>query len=168
MKQSYISPFLPNVKIGNVLGLLDVLYFSYNRYTDVYRLAEDYDFDLDEILNELRAAELLGLVQVEGGDVMLTDLGEKVVKEGERRRELLRERLVKVEPFKTAMELLSEKGEFTLGELVEELKRKGLLRESGDEEFKELNLTLIEWGVYSGLFHYSSDEGKFYIMRRSA
>jgi len=162
MRQSYVTPLLPNVKIGNVLGLLDVLYFSYNRYTDVYRLAEDYDFEIDEILNELRAAELLGFVRVEGGDIMLTDLGEKVVKEKRRRREILRERLIKIEPFKTAVELLKDKGEFTFEELVTTLRRKGFLETEGEEELKELNLTLIEWGVYSRLFDYSGEEGKFH------
>ena len=69
---------LPNARIGSIVGLLETLNEQEARI-DIYKLSESLRFELNDLMPITEAAELLGFVKIESGDIELADLGRKVV-----------------------------------------------------------------------------------------
>ena len=89
----------PTAGVNRVFGLLDLLR-AYNGKTDVANLTIDLRIALDELLPIIDTAEYLGLVDVQKGDISLTDLGKRVLDSRiTERKKLVHERLVGLEPF---------------------------------------------------------------------
>ncbi len=148
-----LIPLMPlNARLMNLLGLLDLLINDFGGKADVHALAKEMDCDLDELLPTLNAAVQLGFVVFKNGDVEVTDDGMKFFKAriNERKR-ILRERLLKIEPFKTAY-TLGQKGAFTIDDLIDELYRKGYVGIDDPGIKAQLEVLLGEWGVFAGLF----------------
>lgn len=66
-------PSLPAVRMGSVAGLLS---FIDAAGTDLFRLGERLQLDVDDLYPILEAAEILGLLTLEGGDAQLLPAGE--------------------------------------------------------------------------------------------
>ena len=66
---------------------------------------------------------------------------------------MLRAAISTMEPFVTA----SKMGEFELKDLMEELQKSGINKYNSPAGYHNLEVTLIEWGVYSGLVRKSED-----------
>ena len=58
-----------------------------------------------------------------------------------------------MEPFKTALSL----GEFELENLLEALQERGVQTFNSPTGHHDVELTLIEWGIYSGLLRKDGD-----------
>jgi len=71
---------------------------------------------------------------------------------------LLRESIDRLEPFSTAKELKS----FTVKELLEKLEDKGITIYSSPTGYNDLEIILVEWGIYSGFL---AREGDHYIVK---
>ncbi|MCS7132444.1 MAG: AAA-associated domain-containing protein [Nitrososphaeria archaeon] len=151
---------LPSVTPGMVIGLLDVV-SGHGGKADLARIAIDLQSDVDDLLPVIEVAEALGLISVENGDVVLTDLGEKLVKAAPSRRKLiLRKSISNVEPFATAFKLIKSKKEISAEELFEELgKVRELVEEYKDPE--QVHQMLLEWLLYTEVVKYNGDEKKF-------
>lgn len=67
---------LPQVSIGHLTGLLEHLARLSTPHADIYRLPEQLGVNSDAMLRLVEAAELLGFVTVQNGDVALTALGD--------------------------------------------------------------------------------------------
>ena len=65
---------LPQAQPGPVAGLLEKLLQEGGR-VDLYRMAGDLVLELDDLLPIIEAADLLGFVRVQEGDLLLTPLG---------------------------------------------------------------------------------------------
>src|SRR5271165_5398870 len=65
---------LPHARPGGVAGLLELLLDKGGR-DDMYRLADDLSFDIDDLLPIVDAAQLLGFLTVEEGDAAITASG---------------------------------------------------------------------------------------------
>src|SRR5471030_1879415 len=65
---------LPHARPGGVAGLLEFLIDKGGR-EDIYRLADDLAFEIDDLLPIVDAAQLLGFLKIEEGDVAITDSG---------------------------------------------------------------------------------------------
>jgi NitT/TauT family transport system ATP-binding protein len=66
---------MPEARINAVAGLTEKL-LEEGGWADLYRLAEELRYELDDMLTIVEAAELLGFVKVAEGDITLTPLGE--------------------------------------------------------------------------------------------
>ncbi|ARM75069.1 AAA-associated domain-containing protein [Acidianus manzaensis] len=147
----------PQARIADLLGLLTILQNSYEGKTDLYKLEKDMEVDLDDLMPIVYTANYLGFVTVGGGDIIITDKGIEFLNANIRKRkELLRDSLRKTEPFITAMELKT----FSLNDLKEALEKKGIYIYASPEGIYDLQMTITEWGVYSGLI--SRDEDDLY------
>ena len=62
---------LPHARPGGIAGLLELLLDKGGR-DDIYRLADDLSFEIDDLLPIVDAAQLLGFLQVEEGDAAIT------------------------------------------------------------------------------------------------
>jgi Uncharacterized conserved protein len=148
-----------SARIADLLGLLSVLQNTFEGKTDLYELEKEMEVDVDDLMPIVYAASYMGFVTVGDGDIIITDKGSEFLKSNiKRRKEMLRESLLKTEPFKTASELKI----FTLEKLREALAEKGIQAYNKPEGLYELQLILLEWGVYSGLIS-RVDEERFRV-----
>jgi len=161
-------PFLPlGIKLESIFGLLRALDVVFNRHADLYKLAEYFDLEVDDLIPVLEIAEMLGFAIIDGGDIFLTESGELFIRAPvQSRRGILRDKIKGLEPFRTALSLLNKQGYFKIEELINTLSDLGYT-EVGEVGFHDkLIQTLIDWGLYTGLFSYSSDDNIFKKARR--
>jgi hypothetical protein len=106
----------------------------------------------------LKAAQELGLIQRDQAFVRVTDLGLGFARASDGKRGIIRASLARIEPVKTALELLSEKKGISPRDVTEALQKKNLILPSPmSQDF--VRTTLIEWGISSGLLAY---DGKLF------
>ncbi|MGC8597499.1 MAG: AAA-associated domain-containing protein [Thermocladium sp.] len=156
---SQTTLFMPlDARLADVLGLLDTLENDFGGAADIYKVAQQMDSDLDDLVPALNAASSLGLVEVVNGDVKITSDGRKFLsaKISERKR-MLRDKIISIEPFRTAMEL-GRRSPFHIDELISELGRRGY-HDAKDPNARDLlSILLAEWGVYAGILRRKGDE----------
>lgn len=156
MTQEALS--LPETTVSEILGLLEII-SDYGGKEDIAKLADDFDLEIDEILPEAQAAELLGFAIIENGDIKLTEEGKKIIKSSiKERRRMFRDQILKLEIFKKITSfIVTKKGKIKKGEANEFLK----LHLSGDPK---TNLRdIINWGRYAGILTYNSEKDELSV-----
>lgn len=150
-----------NVRAGQVISLVEVT-GSIGGKVDVPKLADELGADIAVLLPTLDAAEMLGLVRTEKGDVHLTELGHKFQKTSTNKLRILKDRIATIEPFRTALELASGRKHVTAGEVADALAEMGLKWHYQPEMNETLVKTLlIHWSIYAGLMKYDGKSGRF-------
>jgi NitT/TauT family transport system ATP-binding protein len=151
---------IPQVGISRVIGLLEVLDDAGGRY-DVFRLARDVNYEFGEILRVIKGAELLGLVETPGADVVLTSTGGQLLRgRVNSRKKLLKEQLKKLPVFRSVVEALQR----SEGQRADEdafLEMFAIHLPAEDPE--ALLKTVIDWGRYAELLGYSPDDQELYL-----
>nr|WP_206760538.1 MULTISPECIES: AAA-associated domain-containing protein [Sulfolobaceae] len=138
-----------------MVGLLYSLENTFNGKTDLYMLEKEMEVDLDDLMPIVYTANSLGFITVGEGDIIITDKGMEFLKSNlKRRKEIIRDSIKKIEPFKTTLELKY----FTIEELKYILEKKGIQVYNSPEGLYDLQITLVEWGVYSGLLKKEGDK----------
>ena len=85
---------LPHARPGGMAGLLELLLDKGGR-DDIYRLADDLSFEIDDLLPIVDAAQLLGFLKIEEGDAAITPSGTEFANsEILRQKELFRDAAV--------------------------------------------------------------------------
>ncbi|BDC00166.1 AAA-associated domain-containing protein [Saccharolobus caldissimus] len=145
----------PHARVADLVGLLYTLDTTFNGKTDLYMLEKEMEVDLDDLMPIVYTANSLGFITVGEGDIIITDKGIEFLKSNlKKRKEIIRDSIKRVEPFKTALQLK----EFTIYELKDVLERKGVQIYNSPEGLYDLQITLVEWGVYSGLLKKEGDK----------
>src|SRR6185437_11238360 len=150
---------LPHVRPGGMAGLLELLLDKGGR-DYIYRLADDLAFEIDDLLPIVEAAQLLGFLNVEEGDAVITPAGEEfanseILRQKELFRDAAQAHILLLRQIRRALESKSDhtvSAEFFLD----------LLDEQFSEEECERQLdTAIAWGRYAELFDYDSGRRRF-------
>ena len=150
-----------NVRGGQVISLVEIT-GSIGGKVDAPRLADEMGADIAVLLPILDAAEMLGLVRSEKGDVHLTELGLRFQKTSKNKLRMMKERLAMIEPFRTALELASTGKSITASQVADSLRDMGLKWHYQPEINEALIRTLlIHWAIYAGLLRYDGKSGKF-------
>lgn len=150
-----------NVRGGQVISLVEIT-GSIGGKVDAPKLADELGADIAVLLPILDAAEMLGLVRTEKGDVHLTELGLKFQKTSKNKLRILKERIAAVEPFRTALELASRGKPVTARQVAESLDEIGLKWHYQPELNEALiRALLVHWAIYAGLLKYDGKSGKF-------
>jgi NitT/TauT family transport system ATP-binding protein len=154
-------PMLPHARPGGISGMLEIL-SDRGGHDDIYRLADDLSFEIDDVLPIVEAASMLGFVNVSEGDVEITPAGHKYVEADIAERKTLfgnaaLERVILIRQIKRALE---SKSNHTL---PDEFFHDTLDEHFSEEETIQQLQTAINWGRYAGLFDYDSAGRKFYI-----
>jgi hypothetical protein len=145
----------PEARVADLIGLLNVLKNTFGGKTDLYQLEKEMEVDLDDLMPIVYTANYLGFVTIGEGDIIITDKGIEFLQSNIRKRkEILKESVSSVEPFATAKELKV----FSLEELKEALEKKGVEIYNSPEGLYDLQITLLEWGIYSGFISRYGDE----------
>jgi NitT/TauT family transport system ATP-binding protein len=158
-----IAAPLPPVGITEILGLLKVLDDRGDR-ADISRLSHELQIDTAELVPALQGAEMLGLVQTPGGDVVLLPLGKQVTHaDMNTKKAILKEQMEKLPLFRYFMDFLSRQPEKAVEKpvVLEEL---SILVPSEDPE--RLYSTILKWGRYGEIFGFSHDSGRFFLNTR--
>lgn len=145
---------IPKVSLSMMMGLLEALEDAGGE-TDVAQLALDFDLEIDDIKPILDAAEMLGFVTVDGGDVKMTDLCYKLVgAKIQERKIIFRDQLTKVPLFQELTEIFAKSGGKKLAKKdVLEFLSKKVSPIQADEYFD----VIVNWGRYSQVLSYHSE-----------
>lgn len=150
-------PLLPHALPGGISGLLELL-TDQGGAADLYRLADDLQMELDDLLPTLEAAALLGYVKLTEGDVEITPSGRGFAAAGIlERKELFRQAALAHVPLLRLMEgTLRAKADHTMPE--------EFYRDLLDEHFPEAEVrrqldTALNWGRYAELFDFDAETG---------
>jgi NitT/TauT family transport system ATP-binding protein len=152
---------LPHVAIGYMTGLVEHLATQGAR-EDLYVLARDLHFELDDLLPLMEGLAILGLAVAEEGDAVLTDVGRRVadadvLEEKELFRIQVMHNVELVRQIKEQLEANSEH-RFKEDDFLEQLQQYF----SEPEARRQLD-TAIDWGRYAELFAYDDDAGELYL-----
>jgi NitT/TauT family transport system ATP-binding protein len=150
---------LPHARPGGIAGLLELL-IDKNGRDDIYRLADDLAFEIDDLLPIVDAAALLGFLKVEEGDAVITPTGRAFAEsEIQQQKELFRqaaiENVLLLRQITRALDTKSNHTvpeEFFLDMLDEQF--------SQEETLRQLE-TAINWGRYSELFDFDASRRRF-------
>jgi len=150
-----------NVKPGQVISLVEIT-GGMGPKLDVPRVADEMGADIDVLFPIIDAAQMLGLVKLEKGDLFLTEDGLAFQKTLKQKVKTLKDRLAAIEPFKTAVELASKRHGVSAGQVADALRERGVRwhhePEANESIIREL---LIHWTIYAGLLSYGK-AGEFH------
>ena len=150
---------LPHARPGGIAGLLEIL-LDHSGKDDIYRLADDLSFEIDDLLPIVDAAQLLGFLIVTEGDAAITPTGaEYANSEILHQKELFRsaavEHVLLLRQIVRAIEAKSD------GTVSEEFFHDMLDEQfSEDETLRQLE-TAINWGRYAELFDFDASRRRF-------
>lgn len=150
---------LPHARPGGVAGLLELLLDKGGR-DDIYRLADDLAFEIDDLLPIVDAAQLLNFLKVEEGDASITEKGTEFANsEILRQKELFRDAaLESVLLLRQIRRALDAKSDHTV---PEEFFLDMLDEQFSDEESQRQIETAVTWGRYGEIFDYDAARRRF-------
>ena len=151
---------VPPCGISRVLGLLETLDDRGGRER-VGPLARDLHIEFGELLSVVKAAEMLGLVDTPGTDVVLQPAGKKTMElpMNEKKR-TIREK-IRTLPLFSAIEALLRRQEDL--QLPKDVVLEELAVWLPDENPETMFKTIVNWGRYTELFAYDADEERLSI-----
>jgi NitT/TauT family transport system ATP-binding protein len=152
---------LPHARPGGMAGLLELLLDKGGR-DDIYRLADDLAFEIDDLLPIVDAAQLLGFLKVEEGDAAITETGEEfanseILRQKELFREAAQTHVLLLRQISRALEAKSDHTvpeDFFLDMLDEQF--------SEEESLRQLE-TAVNWGRYAELFDFDASRRRFVL-----
>jgi NitT/TauT family transport system ATP-binding protein len=155
---------LPHARPGGIAGLLELVLDHDGKY-DIYRLADDLAFEIDDLLPIVDAAQLLGFLKVTEGAAAITPTGAEYAN-----AEILRQK----EIFRTA----AVENVLLLRQIVRAIDAKSdrsvpeeFFHDMLDEQFSEEETlrqleTAINWGRYAELFDFDASRRRFVEIAR--
>jgi hypothetical protein len=163
---SILPPMLPVATPVEVIEFFE----SINRMNLPTRLSDvDRRFkkSTPNIISLVVVLQELGLVKISKGCLTLTDLGREFLVTSKARIRILRARLARLEPVRTARVLLSTRESISAQDVAKAMSYTypGLGR--FDLEVTSLRLRLVDWGVTMTLFSYNGRTGKFTLMKEN-
>jgi len=152
---------LPHARPGGIAGLLELLLDKGGR-DDIYRLADDLSFEIDDLLPIVDAGQLLGFLKVEEGDVAITPNGEQFANsEILRQKELFRNAVIEnVLLLRQIQRALDTKNDHTV---PEDFFLDMLDEQFSEEESHRQMETAVLWGRYAELFDFDSGRRRFVL-----
>src|SRR5512136_45310 len=101
---------IAKVSVGQILGLVEAI-DEVGGSADAATISQEVEMDIDRLGPIIDAAELLGFVKVEEGDLTITDLSRKVLHANVRERKtIIRDIIDDVPIFKRVMEMVRAAG----------------------------------------------------------
>jgi NitT/TauT family transport system ATP-binding protein len=152
---------LPHTRPGGIAGLLELLLDRGGR-DDIYRLADDLAFEIDDLLPIVDGAQMLGFLRVEEGDAAITPAGtefaeSEILRQKELFREAAQANVLLLRQIRRALETKSDHTvpeDFFLDLLDEQF---------SEEESQRQMETAVAWGRYAELFDYDAGRRRFVL-----
>ena len=160
-KKPTAIPVLPNARVGSIVGLLETLN-EHGTKIDIYKLSESLGFRLNDLMPITEAAELLGFVKIESGDIELADLGRKVVDGDENAKKAIfrQQMLASVLLARRIRSELENSHDSRIGrEVILEFLGSSF---TPDESERQV-LAIVDWARYAELFDYDPETDQFFL-----
>ncbi len=153
---------LPQARPGGIAGLLEMIIDmgDSNGRADMYKLADELAFEIDDLLPIVDAAQLLQFLRVEEGDVVITPEG-RAFAESEilAQKDLFRKAAIDhVLLLRQITRALDNKSDHTV---PEEFFLDMLDEQFSEEETRNQLATAVNWGRYAELFDFDSARRRF-------
>jgi NitT/TauT family transport system ATP-binding protein len=153
---------LPHARPGGIAGLLEMIIDmgDANGRADIYRVADELAFEIDDLLPIVDAAQLLHFLNVEEGDVAITPEGRAFAESDIlAQKELFRKAATDhVLLLRQITRALNNKSNHTV---PEEFFLDMLDEQFSDEETRKQLETAINWGRYAELFDFDGGRRRF-------
>ena len=152
---------LPEVSAGGLSGLLEIL-AARGGSDGLAELADDLSFEVDDLLPLVDAAVLLGLAEVHGADLEITDAGREFATADINSSKMLFGKVAaeRAPLIKAILNGLRATADGTLREgFFLDLLRRGF---SDEAARRQLDIA-IDWGRYGELFEYDSESGQLVL-----
>ena len=155
---------LPHARPGGIAGLLEMVIDLTDKdpsgRADMYRLADELAFEIDDLLPIVDAAVLLGFLRLEEGDVFVTPAGREFAEsEILKQKEVFRQAaLDHVLLLRQITRALDNKSDHTV---PEEFFLDMLDEQFSEEEGQRQLETAINWGRYAELFDFDAARRRF-------
>jgi NitT/TauT family transport system ATP-binding protein len=152
---------LPHARPGGIAGLLELIIDLGGR-TDIYRLADELAFEIDDLFPIVEAGQLLGFLKVEEGDAAITPEGREYAEsEILKQKELFRKAaLDHVLLLRQISRALANKTDHSVSE---EFFLDMLDEQFSEDECERQLATAINWGRYAELFDWDDARRRFML-----
>ncbi len=152
---------LPHARPGGIAGLLELLIDHQGR-DDIYRLADDLAFEIDDLLPIVDAAQLLDFLRIEEGDAVITPAGREYAEsEILKQKMLFRQAAVEhVLLLRQITRALKNKSDHTI---PEEFFLDMLDEQFSEDETQRQLETAVNWGRYAELFDFDASRRRFVL-----
>lgn len=145
---------MAKVSVGQILGLVEAV-DEVGGVADAATISREVEMDVDRLGPILTAAEFLGLVTIEDGDIRITELSRKLLTANVReRKRIVREIIDDMPAFRLVMEMARSSGAAPLGrqQVVQ-----ALADRVGSHQAEDVFNALVYWGRYAELVRYDSE-----------
>jgi NitT/TauT family transport system ATP-binding protein len=150
---------LPIAHINGMAGLLEKVNEENGR-ADLYRLTQDLQLELDDVLPIVESAELMGFATVNQGDIVLTPLGQTFAEASIlARKEIMAGRVLRLPVIRWIYETLQADDNHRV---AEEYFADKLQADFGEYAEEQLD-TAINWGRYAELFEFDDNTDELYL-----
>jgi NitT/TauT family transport system ATP-binding protein len=151
---------LPQVRIGSIAGLLELL--EDRKTTDLYRLGQELQLDVDEILPIVDAANLLDFIELKEGDICLNAIAHQFIDGNiDQRKKIVRGQLIAhIRPVQQIYKMLQAKRN---QRIPEELVLDILEAHYTTAEAERQLATAMDWGRYAELYGYDEPAGEIFL-----
>ncbi|BAY28062.1 ABC transporter-related protein [Calothrix sp. NIES-2100] len=151
---------LPAVRIGSIAGLLELL--EDRQEKDLYRLAQELQLEVDDILPIVEAAKLMDFVELAEGDISLTAIAQEFINGGiDERKQIVRSQLLThIRLVQQIYRLLEAKNN---QRIPEELILDILETHFSPEEAQHQLKTAVDWGRYAEIYGYDEPSGQIFL-----
>lgn len=151
---------LPYVRIGSIAGLLELLEDRQN--PDLYRLGQELQLEVDDLLPIVEAAKFMDLIQIREGDLNLKPIALEFIQGNiDQRKQIIRQQLLQhIRLVQQIYALCQSKQNHRIPEdLVLDILNNHF---SPKEAQRQLN-TAIDWGRYAELYAYDEPSGEIFL-----
>lgn len=150
---------LPRARPNALAGLVERLATEHGR-ADLYRLAADLAFEIDDLLPIVEVGELLGMLTVSEGDLLLTPVGQAYAEASIlARKELIAGRVLRLAVVNRVYEALQQDDDHRIDRTYFVDRFRG---EFGEHAESELD-AVIAWGRYAELFAFDQTTGELFL-----
>jgi NitT/TauT family transport system ATP-binding protein len=158
-ERAHLTDRLPEADVGRIDGLLELLVDEpFNGHADLPQLVEESELTDSEMLPVAHALALLGLAQLDRGDLHITPLGRRYA-EGEHalRHEIFGQQLLQHVPL--AAHIRHSLEQEPSGQLPEKPFLRLLSEHLDANEAERVLNTAIEWGRHGEVYEYDYNTG---------
>jgi NitT/TauT family transport system ATP-binding protein len=144
---------IAHVSVGQVLGLVEAV-DEVGGSADAATISQEVEMDIDRLGPIIDAAEFLGFVKVEDGDLTITDLSRKVLNANVyERQHIIRDTIDDAPIFREVTEMARKAGR----PLSREEVLRAIVVHVGTHNAEDLFDALVYWGRYTELVRYDSE-----------
>ncbi len=157
---------LPDASVGGLAGLVEIVY-AHGGQADLPDLADELSFQVDDLLPLVDAAQMLGLLEVEGAQAFLTETGRSwYTADILRSKEVFATLAVEHAPLVATIvkALQNSDGGALRDDFFRDLLRRGY---NAEDTEKQLDIA-IDWGRYGELFDYDANTGELVLSEVAA